>query len=134
MSPVVADASFCGAWILPDEASPVAEDFLREILHGAMEMRVPSLWHYEMANLLRSAHRQRRLSRTALFAAERALAKVPIRVMDVPDSPTRARILELSLAHDLSAYDAAYIELALRFKIPLHTTDGKLRKIAKTWR
>lgn len=127
MNIVVADASFCGAWILPDEVSAAAEDLLEKVLRGTVELRMPSLWSYEMANLLKSACRRGRLSRKAVRDAAEALGHVPVRFMDVPNAASRIRILEIALKHDLSAYDAAYLELAQRFKAPLRTADKNLR-------
>lgn len=132
MNIVVADASFCAAWILPDEKSAVAERILEKILSGQVELRVPALWSYEMSNLLRSAYRRGRLKRKDLFLALETLANVPLRVFDVPDSATQSRILELALIHNLSAYDAAYLELAKRFKVELHSCDHQLLKASRS--
>ena len=54
---VVADASFCGAWFLPDERSNDADRLLESLVAGRDEMWVPALWFYELANLFRSARR-----------------------------------------------------------------------------
>ncbi len=126
MSRVVADASLCGAWILPDEASPRAEKLLAGIAQGSLELVVPALWHYEMINLLRSALRRKRIGPDDAQAALEALALVPLGHEDVPEATSRGRIMYLAVQFDLSSYDAAYLELADRFKIPLHSADGKL--------
>lgn len=126
MSQAVVDASLCGAWILPDEASPRAEKILAGIAQGSLELVVPALWHYEMVNLLRSALRRKRIGPDDARGALDALALVPVVHEDIPEASARRRILYLAGQFDLSAYDAAYLELADRFKIPLHSTDGKL--------
>lgn len=128
---MVADASFCGAWILDDECSVEAEQFLTELAKGAVELIVPTLWHYEMNNLLRSALRRKRLSEDDLWLALEALEQVSITHEDLPESPALKRILHLAIQFDLSSYDAAYLELADRHKIPLHTADTKLNAAAK---
>lgn len=127
----VADASFCGAWILADESSEKAEHLLSQIVQGKLELVVPSLWHYEMNNLLRSAHKRRRLSEDDAREALETLNQVPLTIEDLPEGPARKRILHLALQFDLSSYDAAYLELADRHKIPLHTADTKLNSAAK---
>jgi len=127
----VADASFCGAWILADEFSGKAEQLLSLIIQGKLELVVPSLWHYEMNNLLRSAHRRRRLSEEDAREALVTLNQIPLTMEDLPEGPARKRILHLALQFDLSSYDAAYLELADRHKIPLHTADAKLNAAAK---
>jgi predicted nucleic acid-binding protein len=131
MKQVVADASLCGAWILADEISDRAEQLLSLILKGSVDLVVPSLWHYEMNNLLRSAHRKKRLTEEDARSALEALQHVPLRIEDLPEAPARRRILHLALQFDLSSYDAAYLELADRLKIPLHTADAKLNAAAK---
>jgi len=128
---VVADASFCGAWILADESSDIAEQLLSLIVRGKVELVVPALWHYEMNNLLRSAHKRRRLSEEDAREALETLNQVPLTIEDLPEGPARKRILHLALQFDLFSYDAAYLELADRHKIPLHSADAKLNAAAK---
>ena len=131
MKKVVADASFCGAWILPDESSGAAERLLMRAISGAIELVVPALWHYEMLNLLRSAVRRKRLATAEMDLAVEALERVPMKLEDLPGAPARRRILHLAMQFELSAYDAAYLELADRFKIALQTNDAKLKAAAK---
>lgn len=131
MKQAVADASFCGAWILADESSGKAEYLLSLIVQGKVELVVPSLWHYEMNNLLRSAHKRRRLSEADAREALETLNQVPLTIEDLPEGPAKKRILHLALQFDLSSYDAAYLELADRHKIPLHTADTKLNAAAR---
>ena len=128
MKKVVADASFCGAWIFPDEATEAAESLLGELVTGSAQLVVPALWHYEMANLLRSGHLRGRLSKTGLRAAEKALSQVPVHMVDVPQRSGISRLVEMANRYKLSAYDAAYLELSARLKIPLLTTDKSLEK------
>ena len=131
MKKVVADASFCGAWILPDESSGAAERLLMRAISGAIELVVPALWHYEMLDLLRSAVRRKRLATAEMDLAVEALERVPMTLEDLPGAPARRRILHLAMQFELSAYDAAYLELADRFKIALQTNDAKLKAAAK---
>ena len=92
---------------------------------------VPSLWHYEMNNLIRSANRKKRLTEEDAREAVETLNQVPLVIEDLPEAPARKRILHLALQFDLSSYDASYLELADRHKIPLHTADAKLKAAAK---
>lgn len=130
MNRVVADASFCGAWILPDEVSAAADALLGEIESGHVELVVPSLWLYEMGNLLKSAWRRGRLTKAAARAAQDVLGQVPLGLCDVPSAGSAKAILELSLKHELSVYDGSYLELARRLKLPLRTNNARLRKAA----
>lgn len=131
MKQAVADASFCGAWILTDESSESADQLLTEIVKGSVELVVPALWHYEMNNLLRSAHRRKRLNEEDARESLELLNQVPLTIEDLPEAPARKRILHLALQFNLSSYDASYLELADRHKFPLHTADAKLMVAAK---
>lgn len=134
MKQIVADASFCGAWVLTDESSGAAESLLARIISGSVQLVVPALWHYEMLNLLRSAVRRKRLSTEDLDLTVESLERVPMTLEDLPGAPARRRILHLAMQFDLSSYDAAYLELADRFKISLQTNDAKLAAAAKQLR
>ena len=134
MKQIVADASFCGAWVLTDESSGAAESLLARIISGSVQLVVPALWHYEMLNLLRSAVRRKRLAKEDLDLTVEALERVPMTLEDLPGAPARRRILHLAMQFDLSSYDAAYLELADRFKISLQTNDAKLAAAAKQLR
>jgi len=127
---VVADASFCGAWILEDESSSEAEALLEQVESGEVSLLMPALWKYEMLNLLRSACRRGRMDAASASAAQKVLSRVPLEQVDVPDARAESEIHRLAQMHNLSAYDASYLELAMRFKVPLYTADRSLRKSA----
>ncbi len=131
MNRVIADASFCGAWILEDESSAEAEALLQAVESGEAALLVPSLWKYEMLNVLRSACRRRRLATDDASDAQVALSRVPLEKVDIPDAIADAEILRLAEAHNLSAYEASYLELAIRFHVPLRTADGALKRAAR---
>ncbi|MGB0744390.1 MAG: type II toxin-antitoxin system VapC family toxin [Opitutales bacterium] len=132
MNRLVADASFCGAWILEDEASAFAESILQSLEDSVAELVVPSLWQYEMLNLLKMAVRRRRLTQTVANDALKTLQRVPISELDVPDSHAMENILKLAFEHDLTAYDATYLELAVRLKLPLYSLDTALKSAAES--
>lgn len=127
MKRVVADASMCGAWILADEASGESERLLQRVVSRTVQLVVPALWNYEMLNLLRSAVRRKRLAPDDLWLAIDALERLPMTMEDVPDAPAWRRIIHFAMQFDLSSYDAAYLELADRFKIGLYTCDSRLK-------
>ena len=131
MKQVVADASFCGAWILADEFSEEADRLLSQLVKGTLQLAVPALWHNEMMNLLRSALRRKRLAPEDVSEAIDALEQVPILLEDLPGGPARRRMFHLAVQFDLPAYDAVYLELADRLKIRLVTCEAKLNAAAK---
>jgi predicted nucleic acid-binding protein len=127
MRRVVVDASFCGALILKDEASENAEVLLSEALQsGGPMLMAPTLWTYEMLNLIKSALKRKRLTRKQASQALKLLGQIPIQLMDPHDLETRVRIFEITVQHDLSAYDASYFELADRLGVELFSNDQKL--------
>ena len=122
MPGIVVDVSVSAAWFLPDEASPLTEAALQATALG--EVWVPALWLLEIGNLLLSAQRRKRISdskRRELVAAAAALRlrvdREPVAMLELDGLASR---------YQLSAYDAAYLELALRRGLPLATLDSAL--------
>ena len=118
----VVDASVSAAWFLPDEATSATEAALQAT--AAQDVWVPALWLLEIGNLLLSAQRRKRITadkRRQLAAAAGALR------LKVDRQPMAIAVLdELAARLGLSAYDAAYLELALRRSLPLATLDEAL--------
>lgn len=118
----VIDASVTMPWFFADEATPFTEGLL-DVL-GAQELWAPTLWVLECTNELQSAQRRRRIDahRRAEIASE--LSALPVRLdLEVPDFVSLDR---LAASHGLSAYDAAYLELALRRALILVSLDVRL--------
>lgn len=89
-----------------------------------VDVWVPALWVLEMSNLLLNAQRRRRI--TADKRRELAASASALR-MKVDREPLSLRALDdIAAEHGLSAYDAAYLELALRRSLPLMTQDEAL--------
>lgn len=126
----VADASVAIGWVHPAQATTETAAMLDAVADGAA-LEVPALWPLEVANALTVLVRRRKLR-----ADERQLALVwlrglPLRIDHDAASLAFSRLSELATAHDLSVYDAAYVELALRRGLPLGCKDGPLRKAAR---
>jgi predicted nucleic acid-binding protein len=81
-----------------------------------------------MRNLMLLAHRRGRLSRAKLREVIAELGAVPVRDCGPGDDD---EIVDLAMKHDLTAYDAAYLGLALRERLPLATLDRKLATAAR---
>ena len=129
MPELVVDASIAGGWFIRDETSEYADATLRMVTdHGA---HVPSLWLCEVANLLAVAERRERATADVVTAALRYLAALDV-VVDVPRGLAGSPALTyLAREHGLTAYDAAYLELAMRTRSMLATRDGDLRRAAQ---
>ncbi len=124
----VLDASTALAWCFQDEKDDLAIGALDRL--EDTEAYVPSIWSLEVATGLLSAERRKRISSAAASKAMRILLSLPI----VPDPFERSRDFEttwrLARTHGLSAYDGAYLELAIRYGLPLVTLDERLRTAA----
>jgi predicted nucleic acid-binding protein len=123
--PFVLGCSLAMAWVFPDEATD-ATDALRESLVNDMAI-VPSLWPIEVGNVLLVATRRRRINHRDWKRIHNDLASLPIEID--PETPERVwnAIMPLALEHNLSVYDATYLELAKRLDLPLATLDKQLR-------
>lgn len=118
------DASVSAAWFLPDEATAYTEAALQAT--AAQEVWVPALWVLEIANLLSGAQRRRRIGDVKRRELGNAAAALHLRVDREPVTITE--IGDLAARHALTAYDAAYLEVALRRKLPMATADAALRR------
>jgi predicted nucleic acid-binding protein len=126
--PVVVDASVTMAWCFADEQSP----FTDRVLESLAETRavVPALWQLEVANVLLLAERRGRLSLADAEGFLRRLQALPIEVDTNGIEEVFGRVLALGRQYQLSAHDAAYLELALRLGGRLATQDVDLRAAA----
>ena len=118
----VLDGSVTMVWGFEDEADEYAEAILERM--PDLQAHVPSLWPLEVANALLVGERRRRITsaETARFLA--ILGAFPITVDDQTIAHTWTDTMHLARAHNLSSYDAAYLELAIRLGLPLATLLG----------
>jgi predicted nucleic acid-binding protein len=119
----VVDASVSAAWFLPDEATARTEAALHAT--ATQDVWVPALWLLEVGNLLLRAHRRKRI--TADKRRDLALAATALRLKVDREAVTISVLDRIAEAYALSAYDAAYLELALRRGLPMATQDDALR-------
>jgi predicted nucleic acid-binding protein len=126
----VLDNSVAVAWCFEDEQTPALLALLQRTAEsGAF---APALWPLEAANALLVAERRGRLGRDRRRRLCGFLKAMPI-TLD-PDTAAQAWTTTAGLAErfGLSAYDAAYLELAERLDLPLASLDGDLRRAANT--
>jgi predicted nucleic acid-binding protein len=128
MSGLVVDNSISLSWCLGDESDVYAAAVLQAL--GAHTARVPCLWPYEVANGLWMSERRGRITPAEIGRALADLAALPIMVDAVGHSRALVEVLALSRQEGLTAYDAAYLELAMREGLPLATLDQQLREAA----
>ena len=129
MSRFVLDTSVTMAWCFEDETTRYSEGVLDLLSTG--EALVPSIWPLEVVNVLTHAERRRRLTRAKTAKFVTILRGLPISIDSEGLLRAFEEILSIALDRRLSAYDAAYVELAMREGVPLATLDLNMRKEAQ---
>lgn len=124
--PFVVDASVAACWLLPDERHPVAT-LARNRLVADFAL-VPRIWWFEMRNLLLVNERRGRLDPADSDRAIAILRRLPIEFDQQIDESS---LLAIARARRLTAYDAAYLEVARREGLPLATLDATLAAAAR---
>lgn len=123
---LVVDASVALAWCFEDEATESTDAVLERVAReGAI---VPDLWRFEVADVLITAERRARITAADATRLHALLASLPV----APESAPSATAVLAAVARDyaLTAYDAAYLELAMRHGADLATRDAALLKAA----
>jgi predicted nucleic acid-binding protein len=119
------DASIAASLFLPDEEADTAKAIL-----GAGGVVVPDLFWYEMANILWASAKRGRLDEAQAFRAMELLRRLEIAEDGRPIREAFPSIFFLVREHALTAYDAAYLELASREGATLCSHDADLRAAA----
>lgn len=127
--PLVVDASVALAWALPDESSPYADAALAVVEQEGL--RVPELWAREVANGLAVAYLRKRITSTDEKAFLAALSHLSIEVEDASPLKVVRDGTAAAMRYGLTAYDAAYVDLAARERLTLATLDLPMRKAAE---
>jgi predicted nucleic acid-binding protein len=126
---LVIDSSVSIAWCFPNEQDQYSQTVLDALASECAY--VHDFWHVEVANTLLVGERRKRSTQANTATWLGFLSSLPITV----DDETRARAfgntLSLARDHGLSACDAAYLELAMRWRLPLATLDDKLKAAAQ---
>jgi len=127
---MVLDSSMTIGWFVPDEEA--SQELLDLVVRdGAV---VPAIWPLEIGNALLMAVRRKRITSRQRAIALEQIARLPIE----RDTETLAHAwtstLELADRLGLTLYDACYLELAQRRRLPLASLDRDLRSAAKALR
>jgi predicted nucleic acid-binding protein len=119
---VVCDASVLAAITFGEPDSDAARSLLR-----SRRLFAPGLLRYEMAQVAVRKCAHHPAGASPVLQALAAGLRVPMRILE----PTWMDVIELARAEDLSAYDAAYLRLAVELNVPLATLDGRLGRAAE---
>lgn len=127
---IVLDCSVTAAWFLNEESSGAAVQVLEDLNHRVITVLVPALWWYEIANVLRTAVKRKRIEQPDAYKSLFLLKELPIETV-APAQQGQSEMLRLALEHDISLYDASYLQLALLSGAELITDDNDLLKLRK---
>jgi len=130
LSRFVLDASVALCWCFENQATDYSEAIFERMAAGG-EASVPFVWPVEMVNALLRAERRKTVQVAQVAGFLEELSAWPIHVDTVGVGRAFDQILSVARQQNLSAYDAAYLELAIREGLPLATLDGDLRKAAR---
>ena len=126
---LVLDNSVALAWCFEDEQNPAIMALLdRVVERGAV---APQLWPIEALNGLLTAQRRGRIDAEARAQMSSLLADLPIVLDDQTAGQLWTATARLAEQHQLTAYDATYLELAVRLNLPLATNDRALITAAR---
>lgn len=126
MKPVVLDNSVFLAWCMGDEEEPAATSAIERVVESGGI--VPRIWWYELRNALLMNERRGRISQQQVSDT---LADSLEMGISIDEAHEESRLLDLARRFNLSVYDAAYLETALRRSLPLATLDRRLRSAAE---
>ena len=134
MKQFVLDASIALTWCFPDEDAANAQHVLTLLQQDSQtEAVAPLFWPVEVLNGLLMAERRKRITQVVSAAFLRDLEKLRVQLdTGITVNPFVPAVEVLARQHGLTAYDAAYLELAVRLAIPLATLDKDLLKAGRT--
>lgn len=123
----VADNSVVVGWFVASQASAETDVLLERA--ASEDVHVPQIWRAEFAATLLTFSHDRRLPPSRIPAILAELDQLDF-VHDAEPPSTRS-LIEIARRYALNAYDACYLELALRRKLPLAARDAPLRRAAE---
>jgi predicted nucleic acid-binding protein len=124
----VLDASVTLGWLFPDDQDMYPERILQRLEDEPA--LVSQVWPLEIANGLLVAGRRGRISSADASLVRARLKDLPIRTDSPSLDAALGPVATLARTHNLTAYDASYLELAMREGVPLATIDERLRTAA----
>jgi predicted nucleic acid-binding protein len=124
----VVDCSLAMAWLFSDEATSQTDKLLERLVTDSV--LVPAWWYLEVTNVLVIAERKGRISAHEISDFISSLSQIDIEVDTESADRAFDHLLPLCRLHQLTSYDAVYLDLAVRRGLPLATLDEPLRRAA----
>jgi predicted nucleic acid-binding protein len=126
----VLDASMAAAWLFVEQRNERNRGLLQSLESDSRAL-VPGFWSFEIANLVWTARRRGRVSELQATQYLMLLKTLPIEVEFEPLARIFDTVSSLAARYDITVYDAAYLELAIRDSLPLATVDTELARAAQ---
>ncbi|KJV81746.1 PIN domain protein [Rickettsia hoogstraalii str. RCCE3] len=124
---LVVDCSFIMSSILPDESTEKDSKIYDQIMENIYILHVPSIFYLECNNVFINSLKRKRINKNDYDDYIRLLNSLPINVDKFCSTPESLyAIARLATEHNLTSYDACYLELALRLEADILTLDKSL--------
>ena len=127
---VILDCSVAIPWIIQEQSNTAIDTLFQDGYRGAVTLIAPVLWFMECGNTLNEMVKRNRLTLAQAQEGFSTLRYCRVQADIAPTIDIQSRILALAQAHNLSFYDASYLELAQRRQSLLATLDHDLRAAA----
>lgn len=125
----VLDASVAVAWCFPEETTAGLESLLEQLATTSTAI-VPAIWPFEVASALLIGEKRKRTTAAQVTLMLQRIARLPVAIEGAQVHLAFEAVLSVARHQQLTEYDAAYFELALREGLPLATLDKRLRDAA----
>lgn len=125
--PFVLDNSVVTGWYIEDQATDYSETIAAKL--ETDRAIVPALSELDFANVIKTACTKGKLAIDTARQIVDNICALPIEIDH--GTPDPRQLLELAVRYNLSSYDAAYLELAMRHGLPIACQDGKLREASR---
>lgn len=127
MSSFVLDASATLAWIFGEADQSQNTD----VLMANSELVAPTLWRLEVVNSILSKERQKKITASQGSRYLMILDSLEIDLVNPPANQSLEQLALIARPHQLSSYDAVYLDLAVTLGLPIYSLDVNLQEAAK---
>ena len=118
---MILDTSVIAKWFLEEEDTPKALKIRDNYVRGKIDVEIPDLLIYELANVLR----YKNFSGDEIRDAIHSIMEMDFLII-APSSSLIHKAAQISLNEKITMYDAVYIALSDHFGTPIVTADKKL--------
>jgi predicted nucleic acid-binding protein len=124
----VLDSSMTMAWLFRDESSTYTYSIRRSL--NSYKAVVTMVWPYEVANVMYIGWKRQRCNSSDIATWFRILSTFPIEVQPIQVNSLMSELVNMAVRHQLTVYDASYLELAWRTGLPIASLDSRINEEA----